>query len=151
MRAVLAFDLGTTTGWAGTDSSGLVQSGFVLLKRPKDSDGKRMLRFSTLVRDLIELVSPDLVAYEEVRAHSGVIASHVYGGLQGILLAECERSKIPCHGIPVGTIKKFGTGRGDADKTLMIMAAKAKWADQDVSDDNHSDALWVMETAIHTL
>lgn len=151
MRAVLAFDLATQTGWASTDSSGLVQSGSVKLKRPNETSGKRALQFANLARDLMDMVEPQFVAYEEVRAHSSTLAAHCFGGLEMLLLAECERRKIPVHGIPVGTIKKHATGRGDADKDLMVLTARAKWRDLDIIDDNQADALWIMDTAQHTL
>ena len=58
----------------------------------------------------------DRVVYEQVRRHTGVDASHAYGGWLAILTAWCEHHVIPYEGVPVGTIKRFATGRGNADQ-----------------------------------
>ena len=152
MRSILAFDLAGHVGWAGQTRTGLIQSGHVMLVRKKDSRGDRFARFQELMGQLFPVMQPELVAYEEVMAHSSMAASHIFGGFRSMLEGYCAlHGRIPCKGIGVKTIKKFATGRGDATKDLMVMAARAKWPDQDVTDDNHADALWVMETAIHLL
>ena len=52
----------------------------------------------------------------------GVDAAHVCGGLLATLSAWCEHHQIPYQGVPVGTIKKYATGKGHADKDEMIAA-----------------------------
>ena len=51
-------------------------------------------------------------------------------------------------GVPVGTIKKFLTGQGNANKPAMIAAAQTRGFSP--ADDNEADAiailLWVLET-----
>jgi Holliday junction resolvasome RuvABC endonuclease subunit len=80
-----------------------------------------------------------VVYFEEVRRHVGTDAAHVYGGLLAVLTAFCEERAIPYQGIPVGTIKKFATGRGTADKAAMLAAIRAKgYAPK---DDNECDAV----------
>ena len=54
----------------------------------------------------------------------GVDAAHAYGGFMAHLTAWCEHHNIPYAGVPVGTIKKHATGKGNASKDLMIGAAK---------------------------
>jgi hypothetical protein len=65
------------------------------------------------------------VYFEEVRRHLGVDAAHVYGGLLATLTAWCERHQIPYQGVPVGTIKRHATGKGNAGKAEVIAAMKA--------------------------
>lgn len=79
------------------------------------------------------------VAFEEVRRHAGTDAAHVYGGLLGTLTAWCEENKIPYEGVPVGTIKKYATGKGNASKEMMIEGVKA--LGYDPVDDNEADAI----------
>ena len=55
--------------------------------------------------------------------------------------------KIPYRGIPVATIKKRATGKGNADKGQMIAAAKSRWPCHAFIDDNECDARWIAETA----
>lgn len=146
MKTLLAFDLGTTTGWASINTSGY-SSGTIKLKGGRfEGGGMRFLRFESQIQELFGLLKPDAVFYEEVRRHMGTDAAHIYGGLWAKLTAECERRMIPYQGFPVGTVKKLATGKGNAGKDAMIQAAKTKWPDQNITDDNQADALWVLET-----
>ena len=88
------------------------------------------------------------VYFEEVRRHAGVDAAHAYGGFMGHLTAWCEHHNIPYQGVPVGTIKKHATGKGNAGKDEMIAAAKARG--HDPVDDNEADALALLHWAIET-
>jgi Holliday junction resolvasome RuvABC endonuclease subunit len=90
----------------------------------------------------------DAVYFEEVRRHVGVDAAHAYGGFLAHLTAWCEHHQIPYQGVPVGTIKKHATGKGNADKAAMMAAVRAKGFLP--ADDNEADALalllWAMAT-----
>lgn len=111
-----------------------------------DGGGLRYLRFGQWLKEIILLGNPAIVFYEEVRRHMSTDAAHVHGGLLAVMQAELEAEKIPYMGIPVQTIKKFATGKGNAKKDKMIEAAKAKWPRLDIVDDNCADALWILET-----
>ena len=88
------------------------------------------------------------IVFEEVRAHAGTDAAHLYGGFLATLTAWCEQQGIPYEGVPVGTIKRFATGKGNADKAAMIAAIRARGFSP--VDDNEADAiallLWATET-----
>jgi len=62
------------------------------------------------------------------------------------MTALCEERETPYMGIPVGTVKKLATGKGNANKAAMVAAAARRWALADAVDDNEADALWVAET-----
>jgi Holliday junction resolvasome RuvABC endonuclease subunit len=79
------------------------------------------------------------VYFEEVRRHLGVDAAHAYGGFLATLTAWCEQNRIPYSGVPVGTIKRSATGRGNAGKPEMIAAMRRLGHLPD--DDNEADAL----------
>ena len=87
------------------------------------------------------------VYFEEVRRHNGVDAAHVYGGLMATLTTWCEHHNIPYQGVPVGTIKKHATGKGNASKEEVIAAMRA--LGHPVTDDNEADALAILHWAIH--
>jgi hypothetical protein len=53
---------------------------------------------------------------------------------------------VPYQGVPVGTIKRFATGRGNANKTAMIAAMQARGFHP--GDDNEADALALLLWAI---
>jgi Holliday junction resolvasome RuvABC endonuclease subunit len=82
----------------------------------------------------------------------GTDAAHVYGGLLAHLTAWCEAQVIPYQGVPVGTIKKHATGKGNADKAAMMAAMHTRG--HSPSDDNEADALsllhYVMEVEYAT-
>jgi len=145
---ILALDLGTTTGWA-SEAGGILTSGTICFSgRPKDHKGEKFRRFRAWLRDLIDKEKPEIVFYEDVKRHAGVLAAHAYGGYLGHVLAVlASRGGIPIRGIGVSTIKKKATGRGNADKMAMVKAAINRWPDQDILDDNQADALWILETS----
>ena len=144
---ILALDLGTTTGWALRAPEGQIDHGFVSFKSQRfEGGGMRYLRFRRWLTEMKATVEGTqglgAVYFEEVRRHMGVDAAHVYGGLLATLTAWCEHHQIPYQGVPVGTIKKFATGRGNASKGEMIAAMKARG--HSPADDNEADALALM-------
>ena len=149
--ALLALDLGTTTGWALRTGGGTIASGTVSLRPSRyDGGGMRYLRFRAWL-DRIADDTPGIAAihYEEVRRHVGTDAAHVYGGLLATLTAWCEQRGISYQGVPVGTIKRFATGKGNAGKDAVMAAVRARGFHP--TDDNEADAiailLWAIETA----
>jgi Holliday junction resolvasome RuvABC endonuclease subunit len=90
----------------------------------------------------------DAIYFEEVRAHAGTDAAHIYGGFLATLTSCCEQRGVAYQGVPVGTIKRHVTGKGNADKAAVIAAIRARGFDP--ADDNEADALaillWVTET-----
>ena len=137
---VLALDLGTTTGWA-TSTHGVITSGTFTAKANRyEGGGMRFLRFSRWLEQMLDPI--DAVYFEEVRAHRGTDAAHVYGGLLAHLTSLCEAHNKPYSGIPVGTIKKYWTGKGNASKDEMISAATLKGFAP--VDDNEADALAIL-------
>ena len=111
----------------------------------------RFLRFRRWLKEMIENEKPEVVFYEEVRRHMSTDAAHIHGGLLAIMQSECEAKEIPYQGIPVGTIKKAATGKGNADKNQMVAAATLHWPDQNIKDDNQADALWILHAGKETL
>jgi crossover junction endodeoxyribonuclease RuvC len=60
------------------------------------------------------------------RRHMSTDAAHVHGGLLAVMQAECEARQLPYAGIPVGTIKKAATGKGNAGKGEMVPIYRPK-------------------------
>lgn len=148
--SILAIDLGTTTGWALRHRDGQIAHGFVSFRPQRfEGGGMRYLRFKGWLTE-IKAVAVDIhaVYFEEVRRHAGVDAAHVYGGLMATLTTWCEHHNIPYQGVPVGTIKKHATGKGNASKDEVIAAMRA--LGHPVTDDNEADALALLHWAIDT-
>src|SRR6266404_6422903 len=110
---LLALDLGTTTGFAIKDNySSTILSGRWEFKNGRfEGGGMRFLRFRKQLQEVHATGPITVCVFEEVRAHRGVDAAHVYGGLLGTLTAFCEENTIPYEGVPVGTFKRFWTGK----------------------------------------
>ena len=141
---ILALDLGTKCGWA--DSKGY--SGVWHLKpSTHESAGERYRKFGMLLREEMSIHQINFVVYEEVHRHIGVEASHVYGGLMAILQCICCERGVEYKGVGVGTIKKHATGSGSASKEEMVESAIQKMKSINVIDDNHADALHLLDYA----
>lgn len=140
MTTILSLDLGTTTGWA-ISTAGHIYSGTESFQCDRYSGGgMRFLRFSKWLDEIKALNNGlDEVYFEEVRQHRGTDASHVYGGFMAHLTAWCEQHGIPYSGIPVGTIKKYISGKGNASKEDVIR--EVTLLGHRPKDDNEADAL----------
>lgn len=149
-RCILALDLGTTTGWAIRGYDGLITSGTASFKPGRyDGGGMRYLRFTNWLTELDRLSGPiATIWFEEVRRHAGTDAAHVYGGLMASLTSWGELRGIPYEGVPVGTIKRHATGKGNANKVAMIAAAQARGFSP--ADDNEADAIAILHWAIES-
>ena len=135
----------------GPCADGLVASGTVSFRPSRyDGGGMRYLRFTNWLTELDQLSGPiAAIWYEEVRRHVGTDAAHVYGGLMATLTAWAELRGVPYQGVPVGTVKRHATGKGNAGKEEMIAAARARGFRP--SDDNEADALAILHWALETL
>ena len=145
---ILALDLGTITGWALRGSDGHITSGTESFRPQRfEGGGMRFLRFKRWLTEL-KAVAGDIheLHFEEVRRHASTDAAHAYGGFLATLTAWCEHHQIPYQGVPVGTIKKHATGKGNACKDDMVAAARAHGYAP--FDDNEADALALLHWAM---
>lgn len=147
---LLALDLGTSTGWAICTPDERIVSGTMSFRPSRyDGGGMRFLRFRSWLEQLIaDANGVSAVHFEEIRRHASADSSHLYGGFLATLTAWCEQHHVAYQGVPVGTIKRFITGKGNADKEAVIAAVKARGYRP--ADDNEADAIailiWAMET-----
>lgn len=68
---------------------------------------------------------------------------------RGILLEVCESLNIPIVTFAPSDIKKHGTGKGNADKKMMIEFAEKRYHIDVENDDNLADALHIYMYFIH--
>jgi hypothetical protein len=148
---ILALDLATRTGWALRSTNGQIISGTVSFRPSRyDGGGIRYLRFrSWLDSTAADAGGIGVVHHEEVHRHVSTDAAHVHGGLLATLTAWCEQHSIPYQGVPVGTIKRHITGKGNADKQAVIAAVRGRGFSP--ADDNEADAIAILLWAIDTL
>lgn len=148
LPVILALDLGQHTGWAVRSRDGAIASGTYKFRSDRfEGGGMAWLRFRSWLVDIDDsLGGVGVVVFEEVRRHLGTAAAHVYGGYLAHLTAWAEAKSIPYRGVPVGTIKRHITGRGNADKQAVIAAVNALGFNP--ADDNEADALALLSWAM---
>jgi Holliday junction resolvasome RuvABC endonuclease subunit len=145
---VLALDLGTKTGWALRTADGRIVSGTQSFKPSRfEGGGMRYLRFRRWLTETKAAADGiGAVYFEEVRRHAGVDAAHAYGGFLATLTAWCEHHQIPYQGVPVASIKRHATGKGNADKGAVTAAMRARG--HAPGDDNEGDALALLHLSL---
>jgi Holliday junction resolvasome RuvABC endonuclease subunit len=148
MTRILAFDLGTSTGWAVLGAEGeRINSGVWHLDRMAPDGYGHMLRMALDVYELaIKECEPTALAYEQVHdAHTGSRAAHVYGALEGILYMAAHAASLRLIPIGVADVKRVATGKGNSKKPAIQAAALERW--QHVATLDESDALFIGEAA----
>ena len=134
---------------------------------PWDTGPLRHIR----LKQFLSVIAPDVIGFEDVKftpdvkgfggKRMGMIvarvatASELLGAFKVTLTTWAEEHGIPAQGIPIGTIKKFATGKGNAGKPDMIAAANAKFGvelDPDGYEqtgvDNIADAMHIWDMMI---
>lgn len=157
MTTILALDLGTHTGYAvgtteGTSEAtgvcGAMVRGSWNLRPDKFSGaGMRFVRFTERLDALMKGMPFERVVFEGVRQHKGVDAAHIYGGLMATLQAWCERQDppVPYEGVSVQNIKKFATGKGNANKIAVMTAVEELGYRCDTDDEADAVALLLLK------
>lgn len=140
---IIGIDPGSKCGWCIIDGDAIQSGTWDLSSKRHEGGGMRYVRLARYLSELFDSSHAVAVYYEEVRRHLGTDAAHIYGGIVAMIAAECERRKIPYGGIPVGTVKKRATGKGNADKEKMLAAANLNWPGCCITDDNEADARWI--------
>jgi len=141
MLTLLTRDLGTHTGCVLHDCDGSITSGTEHFAPGRfEGGGMRYLRFKRWLGEVEDAAGGlDAVFFQGVHRHLGGDAADAYGGFLAHLTAWCEHHRMPYPGVPVGTIKKHATSRGNANKAAMVAAMRARG--YTVADDNEADAL----------
>lgn len=149
---VLALDLGTHTGFAvgvAAEPSAVISGVMDFSPGKFSGGGMRYVKFEAWLAKIIADTGANEVVFEGVRRHIGTDAAHIYGGFLAALSAFCEKRALPYAGVPVQTIKKWATGKGNAGKPLMISTVVG-WGYTGVTDDNQADAICLLHQWIST-
>ena len=77
--------------------------------------------------------------------------SELFGAFKATVCTWCEERHVPCHGFGIGQIKKYATGKGNANKCDIIEACNAKFGTafptndyESTGADNIADASFVL-------
>ena len=149
MSNCLSLDLGTKTGFCvfrfENNAIRVIKSGTKNFGQPSKTHlGRRFVCFRDWLIRILAECEIGAVYYEQVYGHTGVQASHVYGGFLYHMAAACDDMSVPIYGIGVGTIKKSATGNGHASKEEVIQAVQQLGFSP--IDDNEADSIAVAVT-----
>ncbi len=133
-----------------------------------DTQSIRLIR----LKQFLEITGPDLIFYEEVKyvgqspppgqkinltalVARAVTGAQVVHTMQGILVTWAEERGIPCQSIPIGTLKRYATGKGNANKVDMVEAANKQFGTdfdpetyEDTGVDNIADSMFLCAMAV---
>jgi len=96
----------------------------------------RILRFEKFLCELLDVEGPKRLYFEEVIWRSRMMGQAkgdmgagavIYGELTGSIMRICELMGVPFEGVPVSTIKKHATGKGNANKGAMVTTRSLGW------------------------
>lgn len=136
---ILALDVATHCGWATETASGT----WDLSPKRDESSGMRLIRFKAKLRDIVALEQINLITFERTAGfHKSALV--VQAELHGVLKIFCEENKINYRAFSAAEIKKHATGKGNAKKEAMILAAQQRLGYLG-NDDNEADALWILD------
>jgi hypothetical protein len=146
VKAILALDLGTRTGWALAEQ-GRTESGVQVFDVKRgESPGMRYLRFNRWLSDVChaglgavfgtDRLAVGVIVYEQTHQRGGA-ATEVAAGFSTRVQEFCAQYGLEHAAIHSGTLKRWATGRGNADKPAMVAAAQRRGyqgADEDEAD-----------------
>ena len=135
---ILAIDPGSFLGWA-TNQTGRLEWGTEDFHvKNGESSGNRWRRFGQWLIEISIVpfkhrehwpgeVKVDLIVYERaIFAPKARAAAEIAAGFTTRLEEHCERHGIALQPVAVSTLKKFATGKGNADKEAMRLTAGAR-------------------------
>ncbi len=111
-----------------------------------ESAGMRFIRFNAWVEDMISKTQPQLIIYEQAH-HRGGHATDLLVGMATRVQEACARHGIECAAVHSSTLKKWATGKGNAEKCEMIKRAEALFPGMKIMGDDHADALLILRYA----
>jgi Holliday junction resolvasome RuvABC endonuclease subunit len=157
---ILALDLGSTTGFAhnsnGSDSRSLpsiYSKTWATAKELRDQKARRLdrrgdiriVRFYDFISLLQSQARFDAVVFEDVQFHTSTAQTQLWSSFRTTVWLAFP--KMLMEAVPVGTLKKFATGSGSADKQAMLAALVRRAPELitlgETPDDNACDAAWL--------
>lgn len=148
----ISFDLSkTNTGIARWEGGNLVLVDEISFSEHRYF-GAMLLAFEEFITATVKVGvgGVDWVAYEEANTRHKT-HSEIHFAMVGILAMHCYSLDIPLFGVHWASVKKTLSGKGNADKEMMLAAAKQRWPEQGFESHDMADAagvgLWVTQTA----
>ena len=152
---LLALDLATRTGWALREN-GRLESGVETFDVKRgESAGMRYVKFNRWLEGLITpescsfLARVGLVVYEQPFVMRSGPAAEIALGFATRVQEFCARYGLEHTTVNGMTLKKWTTGKGNADKPAMLEAVARRW--RRVDDHNEADAVALLHYALEEI
>jgi Holliday junction resolvasome RuvABC endonuclease subunit len=153
---ILALDPGTETGWAlyhlgNTRSGSHKMTALPATKKRKAEPEHYRCRnmWSWLAQTCLLYGYPNLIVFESLEGFvaKGKKAAQVNNELRGVIKAFAGVNDIALLAVQPADVKRFATGKGNADKVEMVEAARSKYG---YLGDNHNeaDAILILQWAL---
>jgi len=150
-HCILALDNGTLTCWALRTADGFITSGAQGFKHgPSEGGGMRYLRLRRWLTEVHASAGGiDEIRFKEVGRHAVVNAAHAYGCFLATLNAWCQHHQVLYCSVPVDSIERYATGKGNASNDKVLAAVQG--LGYTPADGNEGDALALQHFAVHEL
>jgi crossover junction endodeoxyribonuclease RuvC len=143
---LLALDLSlTSTGWATRTEHHQHEFGTWVPPKNKKSGMSRLHWIRRQVENAIIAVEPEFAIIEDL-AFNAHDRNHERAGLAYLVRHKLWLSNIPYVLVAPTTLKKFATGKGSGDKSLIQKEVYKRW-NIDTSNDNEADAVVLLQMA----
>ncbi len=140
---ILAIDCGINTGYA-TLINGQLRSGVQCMKsKGNESAGMKYLRFDSWLNEMQSIGNFNLIVYEKPHHLMGNAIESMNGFITGVQRYCAMHPSIEYKAVSPGEIKKFATGKGNADKPMMIAWFEEVQGRPPTTDDE-ADALAIL-------
>ena len=144
-KVILAIDQASYCGWAlSKDLYGVWD-----LTTKKDEDmGMKLIRFRNKLKEVCTSEGVEMIVYERV---AGMHTASIIHAAKMVAIIEtfCTENGINYTAFSAQEVKKFATGKGNANKDAMVKAAQEKYG-YPGTDDNIADALHIWHLAVKT-
>jgi Holliday junction resolvasome RuvABC endonuclease subunit len=108
----------------------------------------RLERIHAVVADIARTHGVDLAVLEDLPTHAH--GAGTTGMVQGVIRLALLSARVPYATVPPSVLKKFATGRGNADKSDLRMALFQRTG-LDERNDNKVDAWWLRAAGMQYL
>lgn len=144
---ILALDAATRLGWALLEN-GRIESGVEDFTPDRHaSSGTRWLKFRRWLDYIAgERFTPDLVVFERWVATRTGNSAEITAGFTTRIVEFCDERRIERQGISPADLKRWTTGKGNANKVAMKDAVARRW--RRIDDDNEADAFALLQYAL---
>jgi hypothetical protein len=123
---ITTFDFGNKTGWAEFDGGSIESGTENFTPHRGESAGMRWRKFKSWLIEFLKSSNPDVVIFEQPVARASGAAREVMYGMTTRCQEYCDFLGIDYKPVNPVTLKRFATGKGNANKEAMLAAAAEK-------------------------